>query len=162
MRIRNIKLRLQVFLGTSHILKKSSDVFLISFPRLFQIWRWGVEEIRGPIWRSEDHFGGIWWWSDFLKFSNSWKLKIQQFPVTRFGELGPNKLRTIRPNFSVLSKPPQKPIWDKKQMGVGWGEMAPCRFFPKAFPNPKHVFKRMERQMSTLLIACALTSWCEM
>ena len=37
-------------------------------------WLW--KEIRGPLWRPEDQFGGIWWWSEFPIFPKNMKIGV--------------------------------------------------------------------------------------
>ena len=70
---------------------------------------------KGMIW---DHSLMTWLSQEF---TNSWKSSFRLFPVTRFCDMGDNKLLTICSHISVLSKPPQSPYVTKNKNGVGWG-----------------------------------------
>ena len=59
----------RIYLFVVHVLEKS-----IGFIAPEMVPWLSTTKIRGPTWRPEDQFGGVWWWSDFPIFPKNMKI----------------------------------------------------------------------------------------
>ena len=77
--------------------------------RFFSSWDGALafKKIRGPIWRPEDQFGGIWWWSEFPIFPKTWKSTSPMPCKTKPCQSSRESLRMVHAMPPDIPRPPK-------------------------------------------------------